>query len=139
ATLQQAITRALEEAAPDLLGIEVEGLAPVPEPGAAAPSPNGGASPSLGPSLPLIADVAPRVEATPAPAWKGLEDFTRRASDAGHCDFCAVGLGHNHRHLLQLDERRIVCVCESCWALHSGDPAYRPAGARTIVLDDFRL
>jgi hypothetical protein len=30
-----------------------------------------------------------------------------------------------------------VCACEPCWALHSGDPEYRPAGMRTIWLDQF--
>ena len=32
----------------------------------------------------------------------------------------------DHRHLLHLVERRIVCACEACWALHSGDADYRP-------------
>ncbi len=43
----------------------------------------------------------------------------------------------DHRHLLHLVERRIVCACEACWALYSGDAEYRPAGSRTIWLDAF--
>ena len=50
-----------------------------------------------------------------------------------------VGLAEDHRHLLHLDERRIVCVCETCWSLRSGDAEFRPAGARTLWLDDFDL
>ncbi len=44
-----------------------------------------------------------------------------------------------HRHLLHLDERRILCVCETCWAVRSGEAEYRPVGNRTVWLDDFAL
>jgi hypothetical protein len=43
----------------------------------------------------------------------------------------------DHRHLLHLSERRILCACEACWALHSGDAEYRPTGMRTLWLEDF--
>jgi hypothetical protein len=43
----------------------------------------------------------------------------------------------DHRHLLQLVQRQIVCACEACWALHSGDAEYRPTGMRTIWLEPF--
>ena len=59
--------------------------------------------------------------------------------EGGHCELCPVGLADDHRHLLHLAERRIVCVCETCWSLHSGDADYRPTGGRTLWLDDFRL
>ena len=32
-----------------------------------------------------------------------------------------------------------MCACEPCWALHSGDPEYRPAGMRTVWLEPFEL
>jgi Family of unknown function (DUF5947) len=54
------------------------------------------------------------------------------------CDICNAPIPDDHRHLLHLEERRIVCSCEPCWALHSGDPEYRPAGMRTVWLEDFR-
>jgi hypothetical protein len=53
------------------------------------------------------------------------------------CDICGTTLPDEHRHLLHLEERRIVCSCEACWALHSGDPEYRPSGMRTLWLDSF--
>jgi hypothetical protein len=40
---------------------------------------------------------------------------------------------------LQLDERQIVCVCEPCWALRSGERAYRPTGTRSVPLDGLQL
>ena len=45
----------------------------------------------------------------------------------------------DHRHLLNLVERRIECVCESCWALRSGDAEYRPTGGRTLWLPELEL
>jgi hypothetical protein len=53
------------------------------------------------------------------------------------CDLCRTTVPDDHRHLLRLAERRIVCACEACWALHSGDADYRPAGMRTLWLEDF--
>lgn len=56
-----------------------------------------------------------------------------------YCELCNMNIPVQHRHLLQLDERRIVCVCGTCWALRSGDPEYRPAGNRIVWLEDFNL
>jgi len=52
------------------------------------------------------------------------------------CDLCNTTIAADHRHLLNLLERRIECACESCWALRSGDAEYRPTGARTLWLAD---
>ena len=40
--------------------------------------------------------------------------------------------------MLQLVKRQIVCTCEACWALYSGEPEYRPTGMRTVWLDHFQ-
>jgi len=56
-----------------------------------------------------------------------------------HCDLCNTTVPADHRHMLNLYERQIVCVCESCWALRSGDPEFRPTGNRTLWLEDFVL
>ncbi|MEA2265548.1 MAG: hypothetical protein QOE27_1131 [Solirubrobacteraceae bacterium] len=59
------------------------------------------------------------------------------APDVERCELCETTVPSDHRHLLHLVERRIVCSCEVCWAKHSGDPEYRPAGMRTVWLEDF--
>jgi hypothetical protein len=59
------------------------------------------------------------------------------AGPQARCDICGTSIPDDHRHLLHLWERRIVCSCEACWALHSGDPEYRPSGMRTLWLDGF--
>jgi hypothetical protein len=63
------------------------------------------------------------------PALAGLQDE--------RCDLCRTTVPDDHRHLLHLTERRILCACEACWALHSGDAEYRPTGMRTLWLEDF--
>ena len=55
------------------------------------------------------------------------------------CDLCNTTVPPDHRHMLNLYERQIVCVCESCWALRSGDADFRPTGNRTLWLEDFEL
>ncbi|MGH2850135.1 MAG: DUF5947 family protein, partial [Solirubrobacteraceae bacterium] len=79
----------------------------------------------------------------------GLRDLARAQSaarapetpepDGERCDLCGLGIGHDHRHLIQLVERRIVCSCEACWAMRSGEGDYRPTGARTLALPGFEL
>ena len=59
--------------------------------------------------------------------------------EAGHCELCPISLPNDHKHLLDLEERRIVCVCPTCWSVRSGDARYRPTGSRTLWLEDFRL
>jgi hypothetical protein len=63
----------------------------------------------------------------------------RSAEEIEHCDLCGVELEADHRHLLHLDERRILCACEPCIAIRSGDGPYRPTGSRLIWLDGFEL
>lgn len=55
------------------------------------------------------------------------------------CDLCGNGIPADHRHLLHLTERQILCACEACVALRSGDPELRPTGTRIVWLDDFDL
>lgn len=53
------------------------------------------------------------------------------------CELCGRPLSDEHRHLLELDERRILCACEPCIAVKSGMDSYCPVATRTLWLDDF--
>jgi hypothetical protein len=76
--------------------------------------------------------------ATKPEGWSARPPVSARpAPSTGHCELCPIGIGENHRHLLHLVERRIVCVCETCWSMRSGDPEFRPPGGRTLWLEDF--
>jgi hypothetical protein len=55
------------------------------------------------------------------------------------CDMCGTTLPPDHRHLLALEDRRILCACEPCVAIRSADAGYRPTGSRSVWLGDFDL
>jgi hypothetical protein len=74
----------------------------------------------------------PKAPAAPAPPSAAPDSQER-------CDLCNTTVPSDHRHMLNLYERQIVCVCESCWALRSGDTEFRPTGNRTLWLEDFEL
>jgi Fe-S cluster biogenesis protein NfuA len=172
ATLELAIREALEQYAPDLLGLEVEGVAerdPHPAPGpceapgavalpmaapAAQPepavtplpmaSPSASAEPAF--SLPVVPPSAPASSTltfpmTPPAELVGLSnrELPPDPSSDEHCELCGVDVPAEHRHLLHLEERRILCVCHSCLALRSGDSTYRPTGTRMLWLEGFDL
>jgi Family of unknown function (DUF5947) len=82
-----------------------------------------------------VARMRSLAQASNAPA--NLDGEPRAAQE--RCEICNAPLPDDHRHMLQLEERRIVCSCEACWALHSGDPEYRPVGTRTIWLENLDL
>jgi hypothetical protein len=74
-----------------------------------------------------------------APGARGVEADVLRTGEVGEderCDLCGTTVPSDHRHLLNLVERRIECVCESCWALRSGDAEFRPTGSRTLWLPE---
>jgi hypothetical protein len=74
----------------------------------------------------LVSELRRRVPARPRPPRE-------------RCDLCGGEVEDDHRHLLQLDERVILCACEGCFALKAGEPGFSPTGRRTLWLDDFRL
>jgi hypothetical protein len=68
-----------------------------------------------------------------------LREASPAATAEEQCDLCGKPIDHDHRHLLHLVDRRIICTCESCLAMRGGDPELRPTGTRTLWLDDFDL
>ncbi len=78
---------------------------------------------------------APRL---PSTLVAGLGRLARPAPvvEPEKCEVCGSSLSEDHRHLLELDERRILCACEPCIAMRSGVDSYCPVGTRTLWLDD---
>jgi hypothetical protein len=70
-----------------------------------------------------------RPASAPAPAQAAEET----------CDMCAAPIPADHRHLLHVEDRLIVCTCETCRALFAGEGSYRPTGSRTVWLDGLEL
>jgi hypothetical protein len=52
---------------------------------------------------------------------------------------CSVPIPPDHRHLLHVEDRLIVCTCETCRALFAGEGSYRPTGTRTVWLEELDL
>jgi hypothetical protein len=96
-----------------------------------------------GPPSALSAEVAERLRRlarggaadSPGPADPPL----RAPMGTARCDLCGGLMAEDHRHLLHVAERRIVCACEPCIAMRSGEGDLRPTGTRAIVLDGFEL
>jgi hypothetical protein len=61
------------------------------------------------------------------------------AEDAERCDVCGTGIPPDHRHLLHLRDRRILCACEPCWGMRSGEGDLRPTGQRTLWLAELDM
>ncbi len=59
------------------------------------------------------------------------------------CELCSIGIAPKHRHLLDLSNRTLVCVCHPCSILF-GDPGagagkYRLVPSRQLLLQDFQM
>ena len=89
-------------------------------------------SPEAGQRAELVTALR-RLRASPSPAGGPA------TAPAERCELCRTPLPDQHRHLLHLVDRRIVCVCPTCWSLRSGDPEFRPTGARTLFLEELRV
>ena len=78
---------------------------------------------------------------TPGSAAPGLEapPPAGEAEASEHCDLCGLTIPEDHRHLLHLVERQIVCSCEACWAMRAGEGDYRPVGNRTLWLEALEI
>jgi Family of unknown function (DUF5947) len=63
----------------------------------------------------------------------------RERAAAELCDFCSAALTGPHRHLIDPEQRQLVCVCESCAILFGNQEKYRRVPRRTHLLLDFRL
>ncbi len=88
---------------------------------------------------PIDEAVAGKRKALMVSALRSLAAPTPPAPLEEHCDLCKTTVPPDHRHMLNTYERQIVCVCEACWALRSGDSEFRPTGTRTLWLEDFKL
>jgi hypothetical protein len=56
-------------------------------------------------------------------AFTVLRRFARRRTPAEHCELCSAELPTAHPHLLEVEKRQILCSCEPCSILFSGQGA----------------
>src|SRR3954447_3044378 len=59
------------------------------------------------------------------------------------CELCSAPIGDDHRHLLDLDRRELLCTCRACALLFDREAAARGrmrlVGDRRLRLEDFVL
>lgn len=79
---------------------------------------------------------------SPNSAIRTLRRFVRpRAAAAERCELCAAELSPGHQHLIEPQTRQLVCACQPCAILFSGqtETKYRRVPQRVRHLPDFRL
>jgi hypothetical protein len=75
------------------------------------------------------------------PLFATLRQFVRPRPPGERCALCAVAIGPEHQHLIEPCERRLLCCCDACAVLFSGQQSakYRRIPRRIELLADFRL
>ena len=81
------------------------------------------------------------VQACGPGSFGALRRLVRPRAPAERCELCSQDLAPEHPHLLELPSRQLVCSCETCAVLFSGQQSARyrrvPRGRR--FLTDFRM
>jgi hypothetical protein len=70
-----------------------------------------------------------------------LRQFVQKPPAVEICELCATRLSGEHQHLIDPKSRQILCVCDPCAILFSGNgqTRYRRVSRDIQSLDDFRL
>jgi hypothetical protein len=75
-----------------------------------------------------------------------LRQFARKREmrlQTEQCELCSAEIPGNHRHLLELSQNTLVCVCRPCSILFSdptaGSGKYRLVPSRYLLLSDFQM
>jgi hypothetical protein len=74
-------------------------------------------------------------------SFAALRRFVRERAPVERCELCGAALVADHPHLIEPASRTLVCACDPCSILFSGNPAgkYRRVPRRVRYLRDFRL
>jgi hypothetical protein len=70
-----------------------------------------------------------------------LRQFARRErKPLQRCELCSLGLGPDHSHLIEVAQRRLLCTCEACAILFSGQGVkFKRVPRRVTSLPGFTL
>jgi hypothetical protein len=73
-------------------------------------------------------------------AFGTLQQFARRQRPLERCELCSIGVRPDHPHLIELAQRKILCTCEACAILFSGQGVkFKRVPRRVRSLPNFRL
>jgi Family of unknown function (DUF5947) len=75
-----------------------------------------------------------------APADAAAPRWPPASAEEEVCELCGVAVPPEHRHLLDLEKRDLLCACRACSLLFDGDAAggghYKLVPNRRVALDD---
>jgi hypothetical protein len=75
-----------------------------------------------------------------ADGFGALRQFARRERPLERCELCSLGLRPDHPHLIELAQRKLVCTCEACAILFSGQGVkFKRVPRRVLSLPSFNL
>ena len=77
-----------------------------------------------------------------ASAFATLRQFARRRGEnVETCELCSRELAKEHTHLLETVSRKLICACDACAILFSGNPnlKFKRVPRDVRFLSDFRL
>lgn len=76
----------------------------------------------------------------PADGFGTLRQFARRERPLERCELCSIGLSPIHSHLIEVAQRKILCTCEACAILFSGQGVkFKRVPRRVRSLPSFNL
>jgi Family of unknown function (DUF5947) len=85
----------------------------------------------------------------PAPAADGLAAVLRRVSanrstapPDERCEMCGASIGERHQHVVNTEQRSLLCTCRPCYLLFTARDAelkFRAVPDRYLSFPDFRL
>ncbi len=69
-----------------------------------------------------------------------LRQFARRERPLERCELCSIGLSSSHPHLIEVAQRKLLCTCEACAILFSGQGVkFKRVPRRVRSLPNFNL
>ncbi len=77
----------------------------------------------------------------PADGFGTLRQFARRSErPLERCELCSAGLSPVHSHLIEVAARKLLCTCEACAILFSGQGVkFKRVPRRVLSLPNFNL
>lgn len=79
---------------------------------------------------------------SPTLAFETLRQFARKPErNSEHCELCHAVVRSEHSHLIELARRRLVCTCDACAILFTGQEKtrYKRVSNYIRLLSDFHL
>jgi hypothetical protein len=85
--------------------------------------------------------MAPTLPPPQESAFAALRQFARKRASVERCEMCSRELPHEHEHLVEPANRKLICSCDACAILFEGQEGtkYKRVPRRVLFLKDFQL